>query len=156
MYIRKILVPTDFSLYSETAFQEALALTTQVRGHILLFHVMSKLVDTWPTVLWMTREQFEKEIQAEAEQKLGVAGVGRRMRTEQLAVWGDPASEICRVAKEQGIDIIVMGTHGRTGLAHLFLLGSVAEQVIRHAPCPVLIAPTRYRGKQEKRQGAQA
>jgi universal stress protein A len=51
---------------------------------------------------------------------------------------GDPADGIIHVAREHGIDLIVMGTHGRTGLAHVFL-GSVAEKVVRHAPCPVLV-----------------
>ena len=51
---------------------------------------------------------------------------------------GDPADGIIHMAQEHGVDLIVMGTHGRTGLAHVFL-GSVAEQVVRHAPCPVLV-----------------
>jgi universal stress protein A len=147
MRIHKILVPTDFSPYSETAVHAALSLAAQVRGHILLLHVIPNLVDSWSAALWITRERLEQGIQAEAEKRLGLAGAGGRTPTEQMAVWGDPASEICRVAQEQEVDLIVMGTHGRTGLTHL-LLGSVAEQVIRHAPCPVLIIPPGY-GREE-------
>jgi universal stress protein A len=155
MHIRTILVPTDFSPYSETALYEALSLAAQVRGHTLLLHVIPKLADTLSAELWMMRERLEQEIQAEAEKKLGVVGASGRTRIERLVVWGDPASEICRVAREQGTDLIVMGTHGRTGLAHLFL-GSVAEQIIRHASCPVLIVPTRYEGEEYGRQGTHA
>lgn len=68
-----------------------------------------------------------------------------RARTERpglmvasRAIQGDPALEICEVARQAGHDLIVMGTHGRTGLTRLFL-GSVAERVIREAPCPVLV-----------------
>jgi universal stress protein A len=57
---------------------------------------------------------------------------------EAQVVVGNPADAILRVAQEHGVDLIVMGTHGRTGLQHL-LLGSVAESILRHAPCPVLV-----------------
>ena len=57
---------------------------------------------------------------------------------EHRLVMGDPASEIVRVAKEEHPELIVLGTHGRTGLSRI-LMGSVAEAVVRHAPCPVLI-----------------
>jgi nucleotide-binding universal stress UspA family protein len=61
----------------------------------------------------------------------------RELRLETKMVEGHPAETICRVAKEEGCDLIVMGTHGRSGLGRL-LLGSVAEQVLREAACPVL------------------
>lgn len=57
---------------------------------------------------------------------------------ETCVRWGDPSTEICRVAQERGSDLIVMSTHGRIGLAHVFI-GSVAERVVRYAPCAVLI-----------------
>ena len=58
-------------------------------------------------------------------------------------VWGSPPVEICRIAQERHVDLIVMSTHGHAGLAHL-LIGSVAERVVRYAPCSVLIVrPTR-------------
>ena len=57
---------------------------------------------------------------------------------EHRLVMGDPASEIVRVAKEEHPELVVLGTHGRTGLSRI-LMGSVAEAVVRHAPCPVLI-----------------
>jgi universal stress protein A len=144
MRIDTILVPTDFSADSEAAVHVALALASQVEGHIILLHVVPKLADAGSAALWSTREQLEQNIQAEAEHNLGIAGSRGRTRTEHLVMWGNPAAEICRVAQERAANLIVMGTHGRTGLAHLFL-GSVAEHVIRHAPCPVLIVPRGYR-----------
>jgi universal stress protein A len=59
---------------------------------------------------------------------------------------GEPELDIVRAARELGVDLIVMATHGRTGLAH-FILGSITEQVLRHAPCPVLILPPIPKGK---------
>jgi universal stress protein A len=60
-------------------------------------------------------------------------------REQLLAVMGDAFWEICQAAEREHADLIVMGSHGRTGLAHV-LIGSVAERVVRHAPCPVLVA----------------
>jgi nucleotide-binding universal stress UspA family protein len=65
----------------------------------------------------------------------------QRWPIETLAVWGNPSTEICRIAQEYRSDLIVMGTHGRTGLARLFM-GSVAEHVVRSAPCAVLVVRT--------------
>jgi universal stress protein A len=84
------------------------------------------------------REQAEKELQAEAESRLQTLAAGQSVAVETLVVWGSPPVEICRIAQERRVDLIVMGTHGRTGLAHLFI-GSVAERVVRYAPCSVLI-----------------
>ena len=74
------------------------------------------------------------------ELRARVEAPGLKISSE--AVQGAPATEICRVAKEGGHDLIVIGTHGRTGVAR-FLLGSVAERVVREAPCPVLVARPR-------------
>ena len=82
--------------------------------------------------------QLGQTMQEEAEQQLQAVAVQALVPMKTLVVWGTPAAEICRVAKEHAIDLIVMSTQGRTGLAHI-LLGSVAERVVRHAPCAVLI-----------------
>lgn len=65
MHIRKILVPTNFSPHSETAVHEALSLAAQVRGHVVLLHVIPKLVDPWSVALWITREQPKRVPEAE-------------------------------------------------------------------------------------------
>jgi nucleotide-binding universal stress UspA family protein len=62
---------------------------------------------------------------------------------ETLVLWGNPAIDICRIAEERHADLIVTSTHGRTGLAHLFM-GSVAERVVRHAPCSVLVVRAQH------------
>jgi nucleotide-binding universal stress UspA family protein len=80
----------------------------------------------------------EERKQATAEQWLGDIASRASVPVQTLVVWGTPAAEICRVAKEHHIDLIAMSTHGRTGRA-LDLIGSVADVVIRQAPCAVLI-----------------
>ena len=67
-----------------------------------------------------------------------MAESGADQQVERKTIMGDPSNEIVRIAKDGGYDLIVMSTHGRTGLSRL-LMGSVAERVIRHAPCPVFV-----------------
>ena len=67
----------------------------------------------------------------------------QKVALESLVLWGNPAIDICRIAAERHADLIVTSTHGRTGLAHLFM-GSVAERVVRHAPCSVLVVRAQH------------
>jgi nucleotide-binding universal stress UspA family protein len=85
------------------------------------------------------KSSAENFVRAEITEKpLREQASGKSVPIETLVVWGgNPPSEICVFAARQGVDLIVMGTHGRTGLAHM-LIGSVAERVVRHAPCSVL------------------
>lgn len=136
MEIQNILIPTDFSASAEEMVQQALALAAREQAQVLLLHVLNSLAvtDTEAQAMY----QLGQTMQEEAEQQLQAVAVQALVPIKTLVVWGTPASEICRVAKEHTIDLIVMSTHGRTGLAHI-LLGSVAERVVRHAPCAVLI-----------------
>src|SRR5437660_1342808 len=133
MQIHTMLLPTDFSTSAARACHQGFALAAREQAQVLLLHVLlSSNLAFGDTPLPM-REQLENEICAEAEQRLQGLAASQTVPVETLVVWGNPASEICRIAQERETDLIVMSTHGRTGLAHLFI-GSVAERVVRHAP----------------------
>jgi nucleotide-binding universal stress UspA family protein len=151
-----VLHPTDFSENSEFAFRVACALARDHNARLILLHVIPPPMviyaggpvppETWPS----TEEAQEKLRQLESR--------AHKVRAESQVLEGDPVDMILRAAEETDSDVIVMGTHGRTGLGRL-LLGSVAESVIRKAPCPVLSAkpvPARSKVKEENeaKQGA--
>src|SRR5712692_8263596 len=138
MDIHNILVPTDFSAYAAYALQQALVLAAREKAHVLLLHVLSRREMMWPEMVWPMRAQLVHELQDEAEQRLQAVAAAQPFPIATLALWGNPATEICRIAHEYGTDLIVMSTHGRTGLAHMFM-GSITERVVRSAPCSVLI-----------------
>jgi nucleotide-binding universal stress UspA family protein len=134
--IKIILHPTDFSEQSAHAFPLACALGRDYGARIVVAHVFTlqtrgslangpALID--PLVA-------EAELRARLE---GVRPSDPSIAVEHCLCVGDPAAEIVALAREAKADLIVMGTHGRAGVGRL-LLGSVAEAVLRHAPCPVL------------------
>ena len=141
--IKKILCPTDFSENSEHAMKYALTLAMLSQAELELFHVVEPI--TYP----QSTELFEPVLdEVELTMKMGVAF--QKQLEDQVAalkeeyskiegklVTGNTFLEIIQVARDDNVDMIVMGTHGRTGLAHV-LIGSVAEKVVREAPCPVL------------------
>src|SRR5512147_786183 len=144
MEMHTVLLPTDFSPWAEQACQQGFALAAREHAHVLLVHVLLRSDLAFGDIPLPLREQAEKELQAEAESRLRTLAAGQSVAVETLVVWGSPPVEICRIAQERHVDLIVMGTHGRTGLAHL-LIGSVAERVVRHASCSVLIVrPTQH------------
>lgn len=144
MQIKTILVPHDFSEHAEYAFKWALGMAEDWGAKIVLFHA-APLVSrvSYPDAMFLLDlPKLEAEMMADAEKQLAevVAKQGTStVPVETRAVLGDPFWEICQAAEREQADLIVMGSHGRTGLAHI-LLGSVAERVLRHAPCPVLVA----------------
>jgi nucleotide-binding universal stress UspA family protein len=140
--LRRILFPTDLSDAAAEAQLYACAMAEQFGAELHVLSVIQdvSLVSPDPNMPWVIPANNLQEIQESLEQALAeipdpawAAGksVVRVLRT------GVPVAEIVDYAKEQAIDLIVLGTHGRTGLARA-LLGSVAEKVIRKAPCPVL------------------
>lgn len=141
--IQTILHPTDFSERSENAFQLACALTRDYGARLVVLHVVAPpplaygegLPPPDPTIL--LREAKD------SLERLEVPGAD--VRAERRLVEGDPAAEIRRVAQEIDASLIVLGTHGRTGLSRL-LMGSVAEQVMREAACPVLTVTAPFPG----------
>jgi universal stress protein A len=142
MEVRKILVPTDFSTSAEGALTWAASLAQHYQAEILLLHVLPSAVTMWGPDLAI-EQQIEQQLTAlwtHAETRLKQAATGLQEHgtsVDPVVVRGHPFTEICNVAQGRKVDLIVMGTHGRTGLPHV-LLGSVAERVVQHAPCPVL------------------
>jgi len=128
---RRIVVPTDFSVCSMHALRYAERLARRYGAEVVLVHVDPTLLVS-SDVLVSRRTALRKELE-DVVALLGTDGV--RTRAELRA--GAPADEILSAAEREGADLIVMGTRGRTGLAHA-LLGSVAENVVRRASCPVL------------------
>jgi nucleotide-binding universal stress UspA family protein len=144
MQIRSILLPTDFSECGNYALSFAASLARKFGASIICVHVIEPMV---PTVGYsgMTEPlpiaDISDQLESSAERELpkfaeGVEFAGLEM--EEVIVHGEAASEIVRVAKERNVDLIVVSSHGRTGLGRI-LFGSTAEAVVRHASCPVLV-----------------
>jgi nucleotide-binding universal stress UspA family protein len=137
---QRILVPMDFSAQSRGALALASRLAKEAGPvHLILAHsthVPAELEAYAATHADFFREKLPAQAAAELERMLGElqdAGIS----CEYVALQGSPEQRIVELAKERGATLIVMGTHGRGGLSHV-LLGSVAERVLRLAPCPVL------------------
>jgi len=135
MTVNSILVPTDFSQPSDAALHYATDMARTFGAQLYLLHVPGKTGENLELNFPVGR--FETAARERLDTLLSPSDV-ERLRPEYALRIGTPAEEIVRYADARDIDLIVMGTHGRSGVAHL-LLGSVAEQVVRAAPCPVLL-----------------
>jgi len=140
--LKKVLVPTDFSEYSQHALQYGLSFSKEYRAQMILLHVIEDpfypstganfgfdMEDYFRRMEDDSRERMARMVPPEIEKEISV---------ERIVARGSAFLEIIRLAKERGVDMIVLATHGRTGLAHV-LMGSVTEKVVRKAPCPVLV-----------------
>jgi universal stress protein A len=136
LHLGTILHPTDFSALSEHAFHLACSLARDHGGRLIILHVAEPPVVGYGDALTPPPQGDWKAIE---ERLLQIRAPDARVAVKYRLVEGDPATEILREARESNCDLIVLGTHGRTGLAHL-LMGSVAEKVVRKASCPVLVA----------------
>ena len=134
--IQRILCPTDFSASAEHAFQYALAIASQHGAAIELLHVTesSAYADDPPLEGDTASERFEDRLRKRLGKIVATADADIEVETNLLA--GIPYAEIVNRAKTWPADLIVLGTHGRTGMKHL-LIGSVAEKVVRSSFCPV-------------------
>jgi universal stress protein A len=137
----RILCPTDFSPVADAGVERAVSLAVRERAELVILHVLAPLTAyVLPDVVGSISVEIEEQTREEARIEL------RRLR-ERVRRSGVPAhtvlaqgyapQQIARAAERLHCDLIVLGTHGRTGLTRIFL-GSVAEAVVRHAPCPVL------------------
>ena len=135
MDAKTILCPTDFSPPSIEALVQAASLARRFGGRLIIVHVEKPppFYDDLPPVEEQLR--YRDELLACLHE---VAVPERDVPFDHKLLVGDPAAAIVRLAKEEKVDLIVMGTHGRSGLSRA-LLGSVAEAVVRRAPCPVLM-----------------
>lgn len=137
--VRTILHPTDFSDNADYSFRMAEHIARDHQSRIIVLHVITPIVMYGNGVAVGGVALAEPDNwQAELRRKLRERQPhDPKVKVEYLLLEGEPVTEIDRVAQEQNCDLIVMGTHGRTGLGRL-LMGSVAEGVVRKAPCPVL------------------
>ena len=136
---KRILVPTDFSDYATKATRVALDLAQRYDATITLVHIDDPLLFGFPDG-YPAPAEARRLLQEELQQQLAAAKADAELvkpgGVETRLIEGLPATALCEFARS-GFDLIVMGTHGRSGIARV-LLGSVAERVVRHAPCPVL------------------
>jgi universal stress protein A len=144
MKIRSILLPTDFSECANYALSYAASLARQASAPIICLHVVEPVMPTVgytgltePMPMADLSEQLEDSAERELP-KLGACEECNGLEVEEVIAHGDAAAEIVRVARERKVDLIVISSHGRTGLGRI-LFGSTAESVVRHAPCPVLV-----------------
>jgi universal stress protein A len=139
--IRKILVPTDFSAHANEAIALASDLSRRYDAPLTLAFVYEPVSYALPDGLVMYAGPQLSELSARFDERLGDARKkaleAGAVRVESRLLQGFIGNEITNLATEGGFDLIVMGTHGRRGFQRL-LLGSIAERVVRTAPCPVL------------------
>lgn len=139
--IARILVPTDFSVVSELALEYAITVASRFGASLHLLHVVDDpfVGGAFGSEVYITSvPAMRVHLVDEAASKLSrLLWHCQSVAARREVRVGRPADVIREAAEEHACDLIVMGTHGRTGMAHL-LLGSVAERIVREAPCPVL------------------
>ena len=141
--VKRLLVPTDFSATSEIAFNYALDMAARDGASIHLLHVIedASFAAAYPDGLYVELPGLRDQLIGEAQKRLdavAAACAAAKVEAATQVIVGRPSDAITAEANTRGTDLIVMGTHGRGGFAHL-MLGSVAERVLRTAQCPVLI-----------------
>lgn len=141
---KRILIAIDNSAYSMKAAKIGFSLAHELKAAVGLLYVVNKSKETVNADLGITPEQSRMVLLNEAEKTIGqfITLYNGVERIDRFTPEGFPEQEILNIAKEWQADLIVMGTHGRSGLGRI-LTGSLAEYVIRHATIPVMIAPPR-------------
>ena len=140
--LKRILVPIDFSSYSKHALKYAVSFAKQFSAELLLVYVVEPTI--YPADFSFGQigvPNIEKELRTRGAaelNKLVETQVKGQVKAQTLVSTGKPFIEILRLAKEENIDLIIIATHGHTGVEHI-LFGSTAEKVVRKAPCPVLV-----------------
>jgi len=139
--LRRILLPTDFSESAKHALKYAVSFAQEYEAEVLLLHVVETVAVGYASDLFpVPMAEVFQEISGYARAELGKLAAevkGRGVGVRDMVSQGKPATEILRVAKEEDVDMIVLGTHGK-GVLDQALFGSTTERVVRKAPCPVL------------------
>jgi universal stress protein A len=141
--ITNILVPVDFSPHAEHAFTYATTLAERFGAKLSLLYVVddSFVTGGWSSEIYVQNvPELTENLIADADRRLATlkaSAAALGLTAETAVIRGRPAHAIVEHAKNGGFNLIVMGTHGRTGVSHV-VMGSVAERVLRKAPCPVL------------------
>ncbi|MEG8947155.1 universal stress protein [Rosettibacter firmus] len=139
--INKILIPIDFSDYSKNALKYAVEFAKHFNSQLYLIYVIEPVI--YPADFSMGQvaiPSIDTDIKTRAEEELKNLAktlIDPSLTVETIIKTGKPFVEINETAKEKDIDLIIIATHGHTGVEHL-LFGSTAEKVVRKAPCPVL------------------
>jgi nucleotide-binding universal stress UspA family protein len=141
---KRILVPTDFSDGAKAALDYAIALAKPLDAEIVVMHAWEIPVYAFPDGAMLPGGLFDglEAASDEALQNVLKANAERGVKMRAVLSMGPPWREIGVACEREKVDLVVMGTHGRRGLARM-LLGSVAERVVRTSPCPVLTVGTR-------------
>ncbi|HEY5891761.1 MAG TPA: universal stress protein [Chthoniobacterales bacterium] len=140
--LTKILVPTDFSETSRKALQYAIAFAKQFGAKITLLHVIEPPPESEERIYAETSlEEVMRPVREQLE-TLATSAIESKLLDTTLVRVGVPFVIITDLAGELEIDLVIVTTHGYTGLKHVFL-GSTAERIVRHAPCPVLVVRER-------------
>ena len=151
MQIKTILFQTDFSNGARAAMDHATSLARDYQAKLILLYVIQDIsIAEWYIPSSISVGDLVEDMQKSAWQEMDkwIAEVSQQVKDpEKMVVRGVPFVEIIRIAKERHVDLIVIGTHGRTGIDHM-LFGSTAEKVVRKASCPVLTV--RITGKEFK------
>jgi len=144
--VKKILAPIDFSEHSMNAMRSAMELAKDVGAEVHLMHVIAPHHHFIPLPLATSAEESRELVREaamieQAEQELARIkkdDFGDSKNVSTFAVVGHPVQKLVDYAKEQSIDLIVMATHGRSGIEHV-LLGGTTEKIVRSSPCSVLV-----------------
>jgi len=139
--LKKVLVPTDFSDSARHAFSYGVSFAREYHAELVLLHVVENLTVGYASDLFpVPMAEVFQEISGYAKTELAKLAEEARQKgvaVTELVVQGKPSAEIIRHAADNGVDMIVLGTHGK-GMLDQALFGSTTERVVRRAPCPVL------------------
>ena len=157
--IKKVLVPIDFSDYSKSALKYAINFSKQFKAEVILVYVIEPIIyppDFSMGQIAMPSVNTEWDERAKDElAKLAKNEIPAELPSKTVIKTGKPFVEIIETATEEDVDIIIIATHGHTGVEHI-LFGSTAEKVVRKAPCPVLTLREPVKGflyKEELKKG---